>query len=348
LRVDRFDYDLPEDAVAQEPVDRRDASRLFVLGSRGASAVHTRFRDLPEFLEPRDLLVLNDTRVLPARLLGARSSGGAVELLLLEESPGRVGEWSCMLRSGRSPKPGEVLSLDGGLTAEVVSRREDVWLVRLAHPTDEPAAVVERVGRMPLPPYIRRAIDDPRASSDRERYQTVYARRPGAVAAPTAGLHFTPELIAELDRRGIRRTFVTLHVGAGTFRPVRVDTVENHHMHSERLEIRDETAAAVTAARERGGRIVAVGTTVVRALESRSDGAGGVRAGSGRSELFIYPGYRFGVVDAMITNFHLPRSTLLMLVCAFAGRERILEAYREALRLGYRFFSYGDAMMLEP
>jgi S-adenosylmethionine:tRNA ribosyltransferase-isomerase len=271
-----------------------------------------------------------------------------VEVLLVEAVGGTPASplWRCLLSASKKPRPGVRLALVGDLEAEVVAREAETWIVRLAHPSGDPLAAVVASGAMPLPPYIRRPGDDPRSAQDRERYQTVYARELGAVAAPTAGLHFTPELLAALDARGVETARVTLHVGLGTFLPVRVERVEDHRMHEEAYAVSGETAEAVARARARGGRVVAVGTTVVRTLETAAAADGVVREGHGRSALFITPGFRFRAVDAMVTNFHLPRSTLLMLVCAFAGRDRVLEAYATAVREGYRFYSYGDAMFV--
>jgi S-adenosylmethionine:tRNA ribosyltransferase-isomerase len=343
-----FDFELPPDRIAQEPATPRDASRLLVLDRDDGSLVHRGFRDLPEELRADDLLVLNDTRVLPARLVGTKGSGGRVEMLLVEEvsGPPDSPRWRCLLGASKKPGMGGVIHFPGGLAAEVVEREGETWIVRLSHPSGDPLAAVVATGSMPLPPYIRREPADARAADDRERYQTVFARRLGAVAAPTAGLHFTPELLARIRERGVAVAWVTLHVGLGTFLPVRVERIEDHRMHEEAYDVPEASAQAIAAARARGGRIVAVGTTVLRTLETAAAADGVVRAGRGRSALFITPGFRFRAVDAMVTNFHLPRSTLLMLVAAFAGRERVLSAYAEAVRAGYRFYSYGDAMFV--
>jgi S-adenosylmethionine:tRNA ribosyltransferase-isomerase len=344
VKVSDFDYELPEELVAQEPAPKRDDSRLLVLDRESGDLEHRAFRDLPELLRPGDLVVVNDTRVIPARLWGRKPSGGRVEVLLLEPGAGG-GEWRGLVRASRSPAVGSSILLDDDAEVDVVARDGDQWILRLRDPHGRPEAVPDRVGVMPLPPYIRRSTRDPRDELDRRRYQTVYARHDGAVAAPTAGLHFTPEILGALDRREIARASVTLHVGIGTFMPVRTETVEEHRMHAERFRIPEATAAAVDRARAGGGRVVAVGTTVVRSLEANAEGDR-VRPGKGECDLFIYPGFRFRVVDALITNFHLPKSTLLMLVSAFAGRERVLTAYREAVAERYRFYSYGDAMLL--
>jgi S-adenosylmethionine:tRNA ribosyltransferase-isomerase len=352
-----FDYPLPAEAIAQQPAPR-GASRLLVLDREG-EARHRRISDLPALLRPGDLLVVNDTRVLPARLYGRVAGGEArtsreLELLLAERLGER--EWEALARPGKRARPGAVIEISdpsggadagSGIFAEVVALAGDGRRrVRFSEPI-EPH--LERLGHVPLPPYIRR----PDQPADRERYQTVYARRPGAIAAPTAGLHFSDELLAALEGAGIERVALTLHVGIGTFKPVTAPLVSDHRMDRERFEIPEETAAAVARARAGGRRVVAVGTTVVRALEGAAAAAATaaanseVPAGAGATDLFITPGFRFQVVDALLTNFHLPCSTLLMLVSAFAGRERVLAAYQEALGLGYRFFSYGDAMLAE-
>ncbi len=346
MKVEDFDYELPPEAVAQEPLPERDQARLLVVPRAGGELAHRRVRDLPELLCPGDVLIFNDTRVLPVRLYARRPTGGQVELLLLE----RVGEgrWSCLAQPGRRLGTGSWLVFPDGRQARLLARAGPFWTLQWTRePEDWPAWLAQH-GRMPLPPYIHRTRDDSRWRLDRERYQTVFASRPGAVAAPTAGLHFTRELLERIEARGVRCAFLTLHVGAGTFLPVRAWRVEEHRMHGEAFEIPPQTAEAVARARAAGGIVVAVGTTVVRALETQAEPGRRIRPGAGRTECFIYPGYEFRVVDALVTNFHLPRSTLLMLVCALAGRERILEAYREALRLGYRFYSYGDAMFVTP
>jgi S-adenosylmethionine:tRNA ribosyltransferase-isomerase len=336
-----FDYDLPAASIAQEPAPRGE-SRLLVI-DRSAPERHSRVRDLPRLLRRGDLLVLNDTRVIPARLYGRSAGGGRMEILLIERTAER--EWEALVKPGRRARPGAVIEIAEGLAAEVVDKREEGsahrYLLRFSEPV-EPH--LERLGHIPLPPYIHR----PDTPEDRERYQTVYASRPGAVAAPTAGLHFSEELLREIEAAGIETARVTLHVGIGTFKPVAAERIEEHRMDRERYEIGEEAAEAIRRAREAGRRIVAVGTTVVRTLEGAAlAGNGEVRAGSGATGLFITPGFRFQVVDLLLTNFHLPRSTLLMLVSAFAGRERVLACYEEAVREGYRFYSYGDAMLAE-
>lgn len=352
MLVKEFDFDLPDDRIAQEPPPRGESRLLVLSAPPGSPARHRRVADLPELLHPGDLLVVNDTRVIPARLFGRRvlpegGQGGRVELLLVEPvGPEGTTEWEALARPGRKARPGTRLRFDDGLEAEVLGRLGDGrHQVRFSEPV-EPH--LERLGHVPLPPYVKRE-DRP---EDRERYQTVFARTPGAIAAPTAGLHFTPELLERLAARGIETARVTLHVGIGTFKPVTADLVHEHAMDEERYQVPEATAAAIRETRRLGGRVVAVGTTVVRTLESVAREAPGgewgeIAAGTGRTALFIYPGFRFRVVDALLTNFHLPRSTLLMLVSAFAGRDRVLAAYREAIEEGYRFYSYGDAMLAE-
>jgi S-adenosylmethionine:tRNA ribosyltransferase-isomerase len=333
-----FDYHLPATSIAQQPAPRGE-SRLLALDRSGPER-HARVRDLPRLLRPGDLLVVNDTRVIPARLYGRRAGGGRMELLLVERLGAR--EWDALLKPGKRARPGTAIELAPGLLAEVIAKGEEGrYRLRFSEPI-EPH--LERLGHVPLPPYIHR----PDTPEDRERYQTVYARAPGAIAAPTAGLHFTEALLREIEEAGVGIARVTLHVGIGTFKPVTAERIEEHRMEGERYEIGEEAARAIHRARERAARVVAVGTTVVRTLESAALAGGGeVRAGAGATELFITPGFRFQAVDALLTNFHLPRSTLLMLVAAFAGRERILGAYAEAVREGYRFYSYGDAMLAD-
>ncbi len=345
MRPSDFDYDLPEALVAQQPVSPRDASRLLLLPRWAGPPEHRRFRELPGLLAPGDLLVFNDTRVIPARLEGVKETGGRCELLLCEPLPPDPAAPGARFRAmGQASKPiraGQRLAF-GPLAAVVeAAEGEGFFVVRFDRDGEPFAAALERAGHVPLPPYIRR----PDGPADRERYQTVFARVPGSAAAPTAGLHFTPELLARLDERGVVRASVTLHVGPGTFLPVREERVEAHRMHEEPYQVPEATAAAFAACRARGGRVVAVGSTAVRTLESAFAG-GGLRAGPGRTSLFVLPGYEWKAVDAMVTNLHLPHSTLLMLVCALGGRERVLAAYREAVREGYRFYSYGDAMLL--
>ncbi len=337
LKRSAFHYDLPAELIAQQPLPRRSDSRLLHLSLSGGACRDRRFRELPRLLRAGDLLVFNDTRVIPARLHGRKETGGRVEVLLerlLSDS-----ECLAQVRVSKPLRAGGAIVLADGSRLEVAGREGAFF--RLRRPGGELSATLQSLGHVPLPPYIAR--DD--TAEDAERYQTVYARRPGAVAAPTAGLHFDPELLAELDRRGIRRTMVTLHVGAGTFQPVRTEEIEDHEMHAEYLEVPASACAAVQAARRRGGRVVAIGTTAVRAIETAA-ADGELRPFSGDSRIFIYPGYRFRAIDGLVTNFHLPESTLLMLVCALAGIPETLAAYRHAVAEQYRFFSYGDAMLL--
>jgi S-adenosylmethionine:tRNA ribosyltransferase-isomerase len=341
-----FDFELPAGRIAARPAEPRDAARLLVHDRRTRATQHRVFRDLPELLRPGDLLVLNDTRVQPWRLRGRRATGGAVECLLLQLDAAGRGE--AFVKPSKKLRAGDVVPMEGG--ALVVTLRHALgggrWRVELAAPAGgDVGAVLERCGRAPLPPYIERdGTED--AAADRARYQTVFARVPGAVAAPTAGLHFTPELLGRIAALGVETAFVTLHTGEGTFAPLRTEVVEEHRMHAEAFELPAATAAAVAAARARGGRVIAVGTTSCRTLETCTRDDRTVEARRGQSELFLYPGRPFRVVDALLTNFHLPRSTLLMLVAAFAGRDEVLALYREAVAREYRFFSFGDAMLL--
>ncbi len=338
-----YDYDLPPAAIAQRPVEPRDAARLLVIARAGEPVVraHARFRDLPDLLAPGDLLVLNDTRVIPARLLGRKiPGGGQAELLLVREREG--GEWEALVRYTGRKQAGQAIALGAEFRAILLAPLGGpAWRVGIRGPGSF-QDFLARAGHVPLPPYIRRPDD----AQDRERYQTVFARVPGAVAAPTAGLHFTPELLDRLRATGIAFAWLTLHVGPGTFRPLTGSDLERGELHEEAFELPAATVAAVAAARASGRRVVAVGTTVTRVLETCAQDEGRVRAGGGATRLFIRPPYVPRVVDALVTNFHLPRSSLLMLVAAFAGRERILEAYRVALAGGYRFYSYGDATLV--
>jgi S-adenosylmethionine:tRNA ribosyltransferase-isomerase len=341
----QFDYHLPPSAIAQEPATPRDASRLLVLDRDRARWTDRRFADLPELLRPGDCVVVNESRVIPARLLGALAEDGRpVELLLLRElEPGR---WEALARPARRCRAGARIALGGGVAhAAVVGQGDEGRRVVTLESPWPVRELLERYGLPPLPPYIlRHGAPKP---DDRERYQTVYARAEGSVAAPTAGLHFTPELLERVRARGAEVCALTLHVGPGTFRPLRIATVEAHRMEAEAVEIPPGTAAAVNRARATNRRVIAVGTTTTRALEWASNAAGRVTPGQGPADLFIHPPHRFRAVDALVTNFHLPRSTLLVLVSAFAGRELVLAAYRHAVAAGYRFYSYGDAMLIE-
>ena len=337
MKLSDFHFDLPRELIAQQPLTRRSASRLLRLDRRSGALQDAAFRELPELLAPGDLLVFNNTRVIPARVFGRKETGGHVEIMLERLLDDR--ECLAQLRVSKPLREGGRILLEDGSALEVVARDGVFFHLRSAGPGL--AVLLERFGHMPLPPYITR--DD--TAADRERYQTVYARHPGAVAAPTAGLHFDETVLAALDARGIERAEVTLHVGAGTFQPVRCENLEDHRMHAEYLEVSAEVCAAVARARDRGGRVIAVGTTAVRSLETAAAG-GELEPFRGDSRIFIYPGYAFRVIDGLVTNFHLPESTLLMLVAARAGREPVLNAYRHAVRERYRFFSYGDAMLV--
>lgn len=337
MRRSDFNYDLPQALIAQFPLAQRSASRLLCLSGPGGELSDRHFRELPDLLNPNDLLVFNDTRVMPARLFGRKPSGGRVEILIERVlAPGRG---LAQIRASKSPRPGSSIVTDSGAELRVIGRQGDLF--ELDSPEINLMDLMRQVGHIPLPPYITRADDE----QDLERYQTVYADRPGAVAAPTAGLHFDQAMLDQLEGQGVQSTRITLHVGAGTFQPVRVDRLEEHQMHAEYLEVSEEACEKVRGVRASGGRVVAVGTTCVRSLESAS-ARGELAPFRGDTRLFIRPGYRFRCVDAMITNFHLPESTLLMLVCAFAGYGPVMGAYRHALLERYRFFSYGDAMFL--
>ena len=341
MRVADFDYALPAELVAQRPAAERARGRLLHLDGASGALEDLRFADLPRLVDPRDILVLNDTRVIKARLAGRKHSGGRIELFVERVLAG--GEALVLIRASHPPRPGAQLVVGDGQAVEVLGREDDLFRVRFAGA--RPDEVLERWGEVPLPPYIEHAPD----AQDAERYQTVYAAKPGAVAAPTAGLHFDAATLEDLAHRGNRIVKITLHVGAGTFRPVRVARVEDHRMHSERFEVTQPVVDAIAAARAAGGRVLAVGTTSLRALESaaRQPGGAGLRACAGETDLFIYPGFRFQVVDRLLTNFHLPRSSLLMLVAAFGGLDNVRRAYAHAIERRYRFFSYGDAMLIE-
>ena len=345
-----FDYRLPPELIAQVPPKERGTSRMMVVRRDSDVFEHRHVGDLPQYLDPKDLMVFNDTRVFSARAFGRwEDTPGRVEVLFVEPSGLRPGAWTALCHSSRPMRPGRTMLLaDGEIRATVLAKSERDGHVDLAVEHDgDFFEILDRTGVPPVPPYIRRGPGDPRVGLDRERYQTVYARETGAVAAPTAGLHFSEELLGRIDAMGVARAFVTLHVGPGTFRPVKAERVEDHVMDSERYEIPERTAEAVAAVRARGGRLLAVGSTSVRTLETSAAAHGGaVVAEKARSSIFIRPPYRFLAVDAMLTNFHLPQSTLLMMVSALAGRERILAAYEEAIRERYRFYSYGDCMLI--
>jgi S-adenosylmethionine:tRNA ribosyltransferase-isomerase len=342
MLVKDFDYHLPGKLIARYPATERDASRLMLLDHQTGAIADRLFKNISDYLEPGDLLVLNDTRVIPARLFGHKGTGGKVEIFLVRREESETERWSCLMRSSKGVSQGHTISLASGMVARVCGRiNPETWLVEFEGM--EPFEVwLEREGQMPLPPYLQREAD----SQDQVRYQTVFAQIAGAVAAPTAGLHFTRTLLRTLEEKGIAITCLTLHTGLGTFQPVRAERVEDHRIHSERYCISAETAEAIRFTKERGGRVVAVGTTTARTLEYAAYGAGQVSPGTGEADIFIFPGYKFKVVDALVTNFHLPESTLIMLVSAFAGKELVFKAYREAVERCYRFYSYGDAMLI--
>jgi S-adenosylmethionine:tRNA ribosyltransferase-isomerase len=336
MRVADFSFELPDSLIARHPLAERHGSRLLVLDGPSGGLDHRQFIDLPGYLRPGDLMVFNNTRVIPARVFGHKASGGKLEILV--ERVLDIHSVLAHVRSSKSPKPGSMILIDGGGEAEMVARHDALFELRF---NEEVLSLLDRVGHMPLPPYI----DRPDEGADRERYQTVYAERSGAVAAPTAGLHFDEQILAQIKAKGVETAFVTLHVGAGTFQPVRVEKLEDHHMHKEWLEVTQDVVDAVKACKARGGRVIAVGTTSVRSLESAAR-SGELKPFSGDTDIFIFPGRPFHVVDALVTNFHLPESTLLMLVSAFAGYRETIAAYKAAVDNAYRFFSYGDAMFI--
>ena len=339
MKTHDFYYDLPEELIAQTPLEQRDSSRLMVLNRETGEVSHKHFYEILDYLRPGDCLVMNDSRVLPARLLGRRPTGGAVEVLLLRDLGGK--RWECLCKPGRKMQVGnEVIFGDGELTATVVEVKDDGNRVVEFHYEGIFLEVLERLGKMPLPPYIKAELQD------QERYQTVYSREVGSAAAPTAGLHFTNDLLDKIRAKGVKTAFVTLHVGLGTFRPVKAENILEHHMHSELCMMSAGTAAILNETKAAGGRVICVGTTSCRTLESLVNEDGSFEAKSKWTEIFIYPGYNFKAMDGLITNFHLPESTLVMLVSAFAGREHVLAAYEEAVRERYRFFSFGDAMTI--
>lgn len=350
--LDDYDYRLPETLIAQEPAPERDRSRLLHLQRSSGKIFHRRFEDMGDLVGPGDLLVINDTAVIPARLFGKKETGGKVEVLILDyaggmrrrEKTGRL-EIECLVRASRSPGIGSRILFERGVEATLTGVESGIFSLDFGPDLDFDA-VLDRIGHVPLPPYIRRSMGGS-TREDRTSYQTVYARHRGAVAAPTAGLHFSDRLLAKLKEKGVAITALTLHVGYGTFLPVKVADIRDHRMHAEGYCVSPEAAEVINTAKESGKRIIAVGTTSVRTLEHLADENGKIRAENDRCDLFIYPGYHFKTVDAMITNFHLPKSTLLMLVAAFAGRESILGAYKEAVDNGYRFYSYGDAMLID-
>lgn len=342
MKTSDFDYHLPEDQIAQTPAYPRDSSRMLVIHRPGGKMEHRVFRDIGDYLQPGDLLVVNRTRVIPARLIGRKDTGARVEVMLLKRLD--LTRWETLVRPGRKILPGTRLVFGEGRLTAVCEEKVHATGGRILEFSFQGVFedILEELGTMPLPPYITSKLED------QERYQTVYAREKGSAAAPTAGLHFTRELLDRLDRKGVQRAEVLLHVGLGTFRPVSADDIREHRMHEEWYQVPEETARMLRQARQEGRRIIAVGTTTVRTLEALVEERGGFEAHSGETDIFIYPGYSFRAIDGMITNFHLPKSTLVMLVSAFLGRERTLEAYQEAVRQGYRFFSFGDSMMILP
>lgn len=339
MKTSDFYFDLPAELIAQTPIEKRDASRLLLLNKETGETQHRHFYELLDFLRPGDCLVLNNSRVLPARLIGHRPTGGVCEVLLLVDKGDNV--WECLVRPGRKLKPGaEVIFGDGQLTATIEAEIEDGKRLVRFHYEGIFLEILEQLGKMPLPPYIKEELQD------QERYQTVYSKVNGSAAAPTAGLHFTPELMQHIEEMGVKLCYVTLHVGLGTFRPVKADDILDHEMHSEFCMIPQETADIINETKRNGGRVICVGTTSCRTIESFAAEDGTMKECSGWTNIFIYPGYKFKVLDCLITNFHLPESTLIMLVSALAGREHVLEAYRQAVEEKYRFFSFGDAMFI--
>lgn len=359
MNLPDFDYSLPPDLIAQEPAPERDQSRLMILDRKNGTIVHEKFSSLPNYIQAGDVLVLNDTKVWPARLVGKKESGGKIDVLLVRKRDGGTAEeidspmsrdesciWDCFIQNSGKLQPNARLFFDEGIQGELFGKSEGgYWRLRLTGKPNLDESLA-RIGYPPLPPYIKRNPRQDRKKGDAERYQTIYARKSGAIAAPTAGLHFTESVLEEIRLRGGRIALLTLHVGVGTFLPVKTDPVENHRLESEVFDLPRETAETINQAKGEGKRVFAVGTTVVRTLESCVSASGRIYSKKGQTELFILPGHRFHAVDALITNFHLPRSTLLMLVAAFAGRERILTAYEEAIKERYRFYSYGDAMLI--
>ena len=340
MKTSDFYYDLPQELIAQDPLEDRSSSRLLHLDKETGAIEHTDFKHILQYLQPGDCLVINDTKVIPARLYGHKNETGAViEILLLKRRENDI--WECLVKPGKKARPGaKIVFGDGILTGEIIDIVDEGNRLIQFHYDGIFEEILDQLGEMPLPPYITHKLQD------KNRYQTVYARNEGSAAAPTAGLHFTKELLAQVKEMGVSIAHVTLHVGLGTFRPVKVDDVENHHMHSEFYMVEEEQARLINETKKNGGRVISVGTTSCRTLESAADEEGILHAGSGWTEIFIYPGYQFKIIDGLITNFHLPESTLLMLVSALAGKEKIMHAYEEAVKESYRFFSFGDAMII--
>jgi S-adenosylmethionine:tRNA ribosyltransferase-isomerase len=341
MRVEEFDYHLPTSLIAQYPSPQRGETSLMIVHRPTGEIEHRSFQDIIRYLNPADLLVMNNTRVLPARIIGNKETGGSVEMLLIPSLNGENGEWKALIKGSRKMKKGARIQFPQGLEGKVEEIKDGIGKVRFSY-QGKLTDILQKIGHIPLPPYIKRG-DEP---LDRDRYQTVYAKRDGSIAAPTAGLHFTQDLLQSLKEEGIHTTTITLHIGIGTFAPVKAFDIEDHMMEEEWVEISEETAIEIGEAKARGGKVIAVGTTTTRALESLSNGKGGVKPGSALTSLFIYPPYRFRVIDGLVTNFHLPKSTLIMLVSAFLGKDLLMKAYQEAIRRKYRFYSYGDAMLI--
>ena len=341
MKIEEFDYHLPPSLIAQYPSSQRGETSLMILDRQTGGIEHQAFHDITKYLRGGDLLVLNNTRVLPARLIGKKETGGRIEMLLIPSWNGTKGEWRALIRGAGKVKPGARVRFEPEIDGEIKEIKDGKGRVTFSY-HGEVTELLQKIGHIPLPPYIKRR-DEP---LDRERYQTVFAERDGSIAAPTAGLHFTHALLQSLKENGVRTTMITLHVGIGTFSPVKARDIEDHALEAEWIEISEETAREIEEAKARGGRVISVGTTTTRALESFSDGNREVRSGKGMSSLFIYPPFRFRVIDGLITNFHLPKSTLIMLVSAFAGKEALMRAYQEAVSRRYRFYSYGDAMLI--
>jgi len=341
MRIEEFDYHLPLSLIAQYPSSQRGETSLMILHRQTGVIEHQAFQDITNYLHAGDLLVMNDTRVLPARLIGKKETGGRIEMLLIPSWNGTKGEWKALIKGTGKVKRGARIQFEPGLQGQIEEVKAGKGRVSFSY-HGEVTELLQKIGHVPLPPYIKRG-DEP---LDRERYQTVFAERDGSIAAPTAGLHFTRALLQSLKENGVRTTMITLHIGIGTFTPVKARDIEDHAMEAEWIEISEETAREIKATKARGGRVISVGTTTTRALESFSDGNGGVKSSQGMTSLFIYPSYRFRVIDGLVTNFHLPKSTLIMLVSAFAGKDSLMRAYQEAVHRKYQFYSYGDAMLI--
>jgi S-adenosylmethionine:tRNA ribosyltransferase-isomerase len=341
MRIEEFDYHLPLSSIAQYPSSQRGENSLMILQRQTGVIECQTFQDITKYLHAGDLLVMNNTRVLPARLIGKKETGGRIEMLLIPSWNGTKGEWKALIKNSGKVKPGARIQFEPGLQGEIEEVKDGKGKVRFSYQGGV-TEILRKIGHIPLPPYIKRG-DEP---LDRERYQTIFAERDGSIAAPTAGLHFTHPLLQSLKEKGVRTTMITLHIGIGTFAPVKTRDIEDHTMETEWVEISEETAKKIKATKARGGRIISVGTTTTRALESFSDGDGEVKPGRGMTSLFIYPPYRFRVIDGLVTNFHLPKSTLIMLVSAFAGKDLLMKAYQEAVHRKYQFYSYGDAMLI--